>query len=71
MNKAYFILVATTRHDNVIEMLFGDYDKEVVEQEKIDARENDHMNEYKAYRVIRLANDTQDHIDGILAGLNA
>jgi hypothetical protein len=68
--RKYYILVGkdeldeAPNKDRKFEMIFGDYDKEVVEQEMEDT------SNYVKMRVITLAADTQDAVVAAIAKLN-
>ena len=66
MSKLYYVLVA--REAGYNELVFGDYVKQVVAQERVDTLESG-MNEYKAkdLKVIKVNADTQSAINDAVA----
>ena len=65
MARSYFSLIGKTA-DGKHEIVFGDYDKEVVQAEKEDA-DKDY---YKSYKIIKTA-PQQAAINAAVAALNA
>lgn len=67
MKKPYYILVGKFESkDAPYEMIFGDYVKSVVDQEKADTD----TDQYKQMRVVRLEIGTDKNIHAKLAELN-
>ncbi len=59
----YFILTVFDTNISRYVVLFGDYDPEVVGQEKSDEKEHDYDRDYRDWSVTRLPNDLQATID--------
>lgn len=64
----YYQLVAID-HENNSHILFGDYDRATVEQERRDERDSDDGQEWKSFKVYT-TNDTRIAADQLLASLN-
>ena len=65
----YYLLTAWNADGKRHEMLFGDYDREVVEQERDDIRDSYAEGEYCSWKV-RACGDAQADIDALMRDLN-
>ncbi len=66
----YFILTAFDHSISRFDLLFGDYDREVINQEKEDQKDHDYDGDYSEWTVHRLANDRQETIDAFMFSMN-
>ncbi len=66
--RKYYTLVGLNT-DHVWEIIFGDYDREVVEDEKSDQEDADCSDDYLSFKIIK-TNEAQADIYAEVAGLN-
>jgi len=66
----YYILTAKTRFDGLHEMIFGDYDKATVLQERLDFMESGEYEDYTHAKVHKVNGDMQADIEAFMDKLN-
>jgi len=68
MARTYWILIGKTELLADYELIFGDYDKEVVKQELEDTKTSGDC-EYRYLKVVRVPGDTTTDINNVLTSL--
>ena len=69
MKRIYWILVGKVKLLDDYEMIFGDYDREVVRQELEDTKTSGDY-DYHHLKVVRVIGDTTAHINQTIIELN-